>query len=113
MRACRAALMLAVTLSMAACASTPRGPVVYSGEYFYNFENAVLTPDDTDVRWCVQGDMSKAELPAEDASGRWGTSHVVVRGTLGPSGHYGNLGSCERVLSVTKILKVSDMKGHG
>ena len=108
----RTSLLAGVALSVSACASLPSGPRVYGGEYFYNFENAVFTPDGTNARWCIQGDMSQAELPAADASGPWGTSHVVVQGTLGPAGHYGSLGSCERVLAVTKILKVSDMKGR-
>lgn len=108
----RASLLCAIMSSVAACASLPRGPAVFGGEYFYNFEYAVLTPDGSKARWCVHGDMSKAELLATDTSQPWGTSHVVVEGTLGPTGHYGNLGSCERVLTVTKILNVSDMKGR-
>lgn len=111
-RTCLVPLVCVAVLLVAACASVPSGQAAYSGEYFYNFENAVFTPDGKEARWCIRGDMSMAELPAADVSGPWGTSHVVVQGTLGPLGHYGNLGSCERELVVAKILKVSDMKGR-
>jgi hypothetical protein len=37
---------------------------------------------------------------------------VVVRGVLGPPGHYGNLGRCERVLEVTAIVSVRDKRGR-
>jgi len=89
------------------CATTSNGAGTYSGEYFYNFEFAYLTPADQNEQWCISGDMSKAELPE-----RWGTSHVTVQGTLGPEGSYGNLGVCKRVLTVTKLVKVSNMRGR-
>jgi hypothetical protein len=93
------------------CASLPQDPT-YGGEYFYNFENAYLTPDGKNEEWCLHGDMSRAELPAQGPSGRWGTSHLIVRGKLGPEGHFGQLGMCERVLTVTSIVKVTDMRGR-
>lgn len=80
---------------------------IYNGEYFYNFENAVFTPDGTRERWCIEGDMSRAERPDG-----WGTSYVVVQGTLGPEGSYGSLGTCKRVLKVKKLIKVSNMRGR-
>ena len=96
---------------VAGCASLPQDPT-YSGEYFYNFENAYLTPDGKSEEWCLDGDMSKAELPSKDENGRWGTSHVVLRGKLGPEGHFGQLGMCERVLTVTSIVKITNMRGR-
>jgi hypothetical protein len=51
--------------------------------------------------------MSKAELPE-----RWGVSHVTVQGILGAQGSYGNLGVCKRVLTVTKLIKASNMRGR-
>ena len=91
----------------AGCASLPASTHTYTGEYFYNFENAVLTPIGTRERWCLNGDMSKAELPEG-----WGTSQVTVQGTLGPKGRYGNLGSCTRVLTVTRLLSVDAMRNR-
>ena len=86
-------------------------PGTYSGEYFYNFEFSSLFPDtNKDERWCVQGDMSKAELPAKDSQGPWGFTQVVVQGTLGPVGSYGNLGACKRVLKVSKLISFSHMR---
>jgi hypothetical protein len=84
----------------------PKDPT-FSGEYFYNFEFAYLIPDGQEVRWCIKGDMSRAELPE-----RWGTSHVVVRGVLGPEGSYGNLGACKRILTVTQLVSVNNMRGR-
>ena len=102
--------LLAIALT-AGCASTSVGET-YTGEYFYNFEWASFFPDgNLDERWCVEGDMSRAELPAIEESGPWGWSHVVVQGTLGPLGSYGNLGACKRILTVTKLVKVSNMRG--
>ena len=97
--------MLALGISNALAAET------YEGEYFYNFENAVLTPKGRrNERWCLEGDMSKAELPASHPSGPWGTADVVVRGTLGPLGKYGSLGSCNRVLVVKELVRVSNKR---
>ena len=108
-----AVLATALAASLAACASGPAKDPVYSGEYFYNFENSFLTLDGKDEAWCVDaGSMAKAMLPAKDANGQWGTSHVVVRGKLGPRGNYGGLGRCKHVLDVTGIVEVSNMCGR-
>ena len=95
-----------------ACAvrAAEQEPATFSGEYFYNFENAVFTPDGTDERWAVRGDMSQAELSATHPSGRWGRSSVVLRGVVGPKGRFGNLGSCSREIHVLEILEVRDMR---
>jgi hypothetical protein len=85
---------------------------VYKGTYFYNFENSYLTPDGKDEDWCINSDMSKAMLPANSHGERWGTSYVVVRGKLGPEGSFGGLGRCKRVLEVTEILEVKNMRGR-
>ncbi|WP_394416989.1 hypothetical protein [Roseateles sp. BYS78W] len=98
--------MLAIFLAATAVAAA-EDQSAYAGEYFYNFEFAYLTPDGIDERWCIKGDMSRAERPD-----RWGTSRVVVEGTLGPEGHYGNLGVCERILTVTRLVKVVNMRGR-
>jgi hypothetical protein len=105
--------VFAFTVLLAACASGGGGDPVYSGEYFYNFENAVLTPDGKDEDWCLKGiSMAPSELPAKESSGPWGTSHVVLRGKLGPRGSYGGLGRCKHELEVTEILKVTNMRGR-
>lgn len=85
---------------------------VFSGTYFYNFESSSFTPDGTDETWCLSGNMQQAELPANGASGPWGTAHVVVRGTLSPPGHYCNLGASKYVLTVSQVLKVSDKRAQ-
>jgi hypothetical protein len=85
-------------------------PVVYSGTYFYNFENANFTPDGAKACWVVKGGLRSAELPSKDGSPPWGTAHVTVRGVLSRSGHYGNLGACTHVLTVVEVLKISDQK---
>ena len=93
------------------CTALAKDDPIYSGEYFYNFENSYLTPDGKNEAWCISSGMSKAMLPAADTNGQWGTSHVVVRGKLGPKGSYGGLGRCNRVLTLTKLVKVTNMRG--
>lgn len=90
---------------LGACASVPKAGGTYAGTYFYNFEFAIFTPMGAHDRWCVDGDLSSAEMPSG-----WGTADVVIQGFVGPPGHYGNLGSCQRVITVTKILEVKDKR---
>src|SRR5579859_4423978 len=101
MKRCRWCLLFPIVLS--ACVTTSTVGATYAGSYFYNFEFAYLTPQGKDERWCVDGDMSSAELPEG-----WGTSDVVVQGVAGPTGHYGNLGVCQRIIRVTKVLEVKN-----
>lgn len=104
-------IAIACLLSLVGCASLGTKAETYSGEYFYNFEYAYLTPDGLNEQWCLKGDMSQAELPSHDGKGPEGTSYVIVQGTLGPRGKYGNLGVCKRILTVTKLMKVTNMRG--
>ncbi|WLI90975.1 hypothetical protein Q4S45_07620 [Massilia sp. R2A-15] len=85
---------------------------IYRGDYFYNFENSILTPDGKSEAWCINSDMSKAMLPAKNPGEQWGTSYVVVRGKLGPEGSFGGLGRCKRLLEVTEILEVKNVRGR-
>ena len=98
---------LLLSMALSACATPLKGGGTYAGSYFYNFEFSYLTPNGTDERWCVNGDMSSAELPEG-----WGTSDVVVQGVIGPPGHYGNLGACQRIIKVTKVLRISNQRGR-
>ncbi|MFG6459521.1 hypothetical protein [Roseateles sp. BYS96W] len=98
--------MLAILVA-ATTVAVAKDEVAYTGEYFYNFESAYLTPDGVGEQWCIKGDMSRAERPD-----RWGTSRVVVEGTLGPEGRYGNLGVCKRILTVTRLVQVVNMRGR-
>lgn len=92
--------------------AAPSADATYSGEYFYNFENSFLTPDGKKESWCVDSRlMTKAMLPAKDSTGPWGMSHVVVRGKIGALGKYGGLGRCNRVLTVTALVEVTNMRG--
>jgi hypothetical protein len=92
--------------------SSPSKDPIFRGEYFYNFENSYLTPDGKDEAWCINSDMSKAMLPANSRREQWGTSYVVVRGKLGPKGSFGGLGRCKRILEVTEIIEVKNMRGR-
>lgn len=107
----RKSIAVVFLLSLAGCASLGTKVETYSGEYFYNFEYAYLTPDGLNEQWCLKGNMSEAELPSSNGKGAEGTSHVTVQGTLGPRGSYGNMGVCKRILTVTKLVKVSNMRG--
>ena len=102
-----------VSILVSSCVTSNVGEKVYSGEYFYNFENSYFTPDGKNERWCIDaGLMERAMLPAKDEGGQWGKSRVVVRGKLGPQGHYGGLSVCNHVLDVTEIKDVSNMRGR-
>ncbi|MFL6659637.1 MAG: hypothetical protein ACJ8GW_16275 [Massilia sp.] len=108
---------LTLSLVLALCASiglaAPTAPeAIYRGEYFYNFEDSYLTPTGKTEAWCISSDMSKAMLPAKNGSAAWGTSSVVLRGRLGPTGHFGGLGRCTRVLEVIEIIEVKSMRGR-
>ena len=105
------ALTLALTAAPGWTGSESKAPV-FRGEYFYNFENSHLTPDGKDEAWCINSNMSKAMLPANSRGEQWGTSYVVVRGKLGPEGRFGGLGRCKRVLEVTEIIEVKNMRGR-
>ena len=107
------AFMVLVIAVVAACATKPPKEPLYSGEYFYNFENSYLIAEGNSDAWCINaGRMEQAMLPARDGQGPWGRSHVVVRGKLGPRGSYGGLGRCKHVLEVTEIVEVSNMRGR-
>ena len=90
--------------------STNNAPTVIRGEYFYNFENAALTPDGKTECWEVRGDMSAAELLGDHPSGPWGRSKVEVVGTLSAPGEFGNMGTCTRLLTVTEVLSVQHLR---
>lgn len=108
---CYKSISLALFLFLAGCASLGTKVETYSGEYFYNFEHAYLTPGGLNEQWCLKGDMSQAELHSNGGRGVEGTSYITVQGTLGPQGSYGNLGACKRILTVTKLVKVTNMRG--
>ena len=104
--------LLVATASLL-CMAAASAPVrTYSGEYFYNFENAVLTPKGSNERWCINGDMSTAELPGKNGKPGWGTAQVTVRGILGPKGNFGSLGSCTRELKVSAVVAVRERKAR-
>jgi hypothetical protein len=90
---------------LSGCAAFPKGPRRYAGSYFYNFENALITLAGTNDRLCVSGGLSSAELPSG-----WGTADVVVEGTVGPEGPYGNLGSRCRVITITKVIEIKNRR---
>ena len=102
-------LVFAALLLIGGC-STNNAPTVIRGEYFYNFENAALTPDGKTECWEVRGDMSAAELLGDHPSGPWGRSKVEVVGTLSAPGEFGNMGTCTRLLTVTEVLSVQHLR---
>jgi hypothetical protein len=61
------ALALAL-IAVPGWAGTEPADPIFRGEYFYNFENAVLTPDGKDEAWCIDGDMSKAASGSRSCS---------------------------------------------
>jgi hypothetical protein len=113
LRKIQAGLAFALALTTATGWTSPASKdPIFKGTYFYNFENSYLTPDGKKEEWCINSDMSKAMLPADSHGHQWGTSYVVVRGKLGPEGSFGGLGRCKRVLEVTEIIEVKNMRGR-
>ena len=104
LRHCLTSAML--TLIATAATGAEATGSLYSGEYFYNFENAYLTPKGTSECWAIKGDMRSAELPGKNGAPPWGTAEVVVRGTLSPKGHFGNLGACTHLITVVEIISI-------
>ena len=82
---------------------------IYRGVYFYNFETAYLTPEDSTECWATKGNMSAAEIPNPKRQPSSGTADVVVRGTLSSVGHYGKLGACTRLLTVLDVIEARNM----
>jgi hypothetical protein len=106
----RASLLVLAALVATSSFSAPPEASTHRGEYFYNFENAYFTAEGNKECWSLKGDMSKAQLPSLDNGPPWGTSTVVLKGTLGPRGSFGNLGVCTHVFSVLEIVEVSNMR---
>jgi hypothetical protein len=96
---------LLLLLPLLCWGATPTS-AVYTGRYFYNFENSAFTPKGHKKCWVLKGDMSRAEIPSKDGYPPWGTADVVIRGILGPVGQFGNLGSCNHVLTVLEVIEV-------
>ncbi|EIL94309.1 hypothetical protein UU7_04897 [Rhodanobacter spathiphylli B39] len=103
----RPTLGIALLLLVSSCVK-PRPDQIYRGTYFYNFESSSFTPEGTNENWCLSGDLRKAELPARGPGGPWGSAYVVVRGELGPPGHYCNMGASKYVLTVHDVIEVRD-----
>ena len=82
----------------------------YSGDYSYDFEVSVLTPDGSKEQWCISGDMSAARLHLPYGQASWGTAKVTLQGVLGPAGSYGHLGECSHILTIKKIIRISNKK---
>ena len=110
----RPARVWLLTLALAPVVTTAQdvAPKVYSGQYFYNFENANFTLDGAKECWVISGGLKEAEIPTPKGSASSGTAHVVVRGVLSPVGHYGNLGACTHVLKVVEVVEISDKKAQ-
>jgi len=92
-------------LVLAGCAASMER--TYRGEYFLNFENSVLTPEDGGPRLCVRSPQLAERLGAQGATVR---AKVAVRGQVSGKGHYCGLGAYERVLTVTEIVDISDVR---
>ena len=83
-------------------------PQTYAGVYFYNFENAYFTPDGHKDCWVVGAALRSTEINPRNSPHPSGTARVVIRGLLGPKGHFGNLGTCTHVLKNVEILSVTE-----
>jgi hypothetical protein len=102
----------ALCVSLAACGTLAPKDSIYRGEYFYTAGYSLFTPEGKEEDWCVDAYYSLM-LPAIDANAQSSTSQVVVRGKLGPEDDSGGLGPCYRVLVVTEILEVTNVRGGG
>lgn len=59
-----AILTMVICTSLTACSSGSTKDPAYGGEYFYNFENAIFTPDGKKEDWCLSGiSMQKLNFP--------------------------------------------------
>jgi hypothetical protein len=81
----------------------------YRGEYFLNFESSALTPDAGGASICVRSPQLAERLQAQGATVR---AHVIVRGRLSEQGHYCNMGAYLRLLTVSEILDISDVRAR-
>ncbi len=94
----------AICISLCACVAHS-ATQTYHGRYEYNFEDAVFTPSGSNEQWCTVGNMMKAEVPLTYGSAEMGKTDVIVRGTVGPKGRFGNLGVCTREIKIIDVVK--------
>jgi hypothetical protein len=105
--------ILALCTLLAACVTPASKDLVYRGEYFDNFEHHIFTPNGTEEDWCVDTySLRKGTLPVMDEGAQAVSAQVVFRGKIGPEDDDGGRGLCYRVLAVTEILEVTNVRSH-
>lgn len=100
-------LVLGLLLGAAACGSvTAPGVQEHAGYYESGFEVESFRPCGESQAWWVTGGESLRERYREIAAAPYERLYVVVRGTAGPVGRYGHLGSYQRELEVEEVLEI-------
>jgi len=98
-------LVALCAIALGGCATSMER--TYRGEYFQNFESSALTPAGGGAPLCVHSAQLAERLGMQSASVR---ANVTVRGRLSKKGRYCNLGAYERVLTITGIVDISDVR---
>jgi hypothetical protein len=104
----RTIFLLLSAIASIPVAASDAPPKTYAGVYFYNFENAYFTRDGDKACWVVGTALRSTEINPRNSPHPSGTARVVVRGILGPKGHFGNLGACTRVLKIVEVVSVTE-----
>jgi hypothetical protein len=99
-------VLLAIVFAPMLASASEAVSKTYTGFYFYNFENSSFTPSGSSECWDIRGYLPEAQLVPADGSDPWGSAVIVIRGTLGPRGHFGNQGVCTRQLKAVRVIKV-------
>jgi hypothetical protein len=84
----------------------PDAVSTYAGLYAQGFETMAFRPCDREASWWVAetGDLSARYH--EVAARAYDPVYAVVKGTVGPEGHYGHMGAYTRELRVTEVVEV-------
>lgn len=104
-------LFLIGLLALAACASHPAATSQtqrYSGTLDWGFETSSFRTDDGQGPYWLSSDTVWNQVVAPlrtSGHGPWGRVHLVVEGVLSPSGAYGQMGSYQHELKVTRVIE--------
>lgn len=103
----RAVLPLLSLALAGACAFTgPGASTEYAGVYSQGFEVDSFQPCGSPEQWWVTRGEELRERYRQVATRPYEEVYVVVRGRVGPPGHYGHMGAYARELSVDEVVQV-------
>ncbi len=100
-------LLLCVLSSCTASQPSSKAPIVFRGRITVGFERSEFRPEGKDEVYWVSGAIRDLQFPSGDVH-EDRSIEASVEGVLSEPGSYGHLGSYQRELQVTKVLRSGD-----